>query len=162
MISIVDENVLVVANDLTRRSLGLHPICPEASDDCGLKCADALTELIENGIVGLDEGSEVFDKYKSHCSFSGQPGVGDAFLRAVFERGYIPNWARRINIRLDSDINLPGSFLQCGFDNDDYVWIALAYNAGEPAKILNAVDSDYSIHHSDCASIGVLVEELCG
>lgn len=161
MTIVVDENVLIIANDLTRRSLGLEPLCPDANEDCGISCAEALLSLIENGRVGLDDGSEVLDKYKSHCSFSGQPGVGDTFLRAVFERGYVESWAERVIIRENGAIRLPNSFLNCGFDNDDHVWVAIAHNSSEKAKILNAADSDYRIHAGDLSVLNLEIVELC-
>jgi hypothetical protein len=161
VIKVVDENVLIVANDLTRRSAGLEPECPEADDACGLRCADALVELTESGQVGLDEGTEVFDKYRSHCNFSGQPGIGDAFLRAVFERGYDPTWAKRVEVRNEHGLIIPEQLEQSGFDNDDYIWVAVSLNCGEPSTILNAVDSDYNIWRDLLKDLGVNVTELC-
>lgn len=161
MTSVVDENVLIVANDLTRRSQGLAPLCPEADDDCGIACADALYDLIENGRVGLDDGSEILEKYKQHCSFSGQPGVGDAFMRAVFERGYDDSWAERVSVRANGNFKLPESFLSCGFDNDDHLWIAVAHNASVTASVLNAVDSDYQIHAEELGKLDLTIVQLC-
>ena len=160
MNAVVDENVLIVANDLTRLSLGMQPVCPEANDQCRLRCAEALERLMKTGGVSLDDGMEVLNKYKAHCSFSGQPGIGDAFLRAVFERGYVPEWAERVTVRDGAEILLPAAFLESAFDNDDHIWVAISYNSNHTPIIINAVDSDYRIFRAELDAIGVRVEEL--
>lgn len=157
----IDENVLVVANDLSRLSRNLDPICPEASDACRLASADFLQSALASGFVILDTRSEYFDKYRAHCSLEGQPGVGDMFLQMVFARGYT-DWAHRVEIRGDNgSYCLPEEILQSGFDNDDFLWLAGALNAEQPASVVNAVDSDYGEHTELLNSNGVTVVELC-
>lgn len=161
MADIFDENVLIVANDLSRASQGIEVLCPEASDHCRLACAERLQIAAATGGVGLDDGTEYFDKYRSHCAFEGQPGVGDAFLRVVFERGYT-EWAERIRIRDESnEFLLPAAILSSKFDPDDFLWLAGVLNAKSPSQIVNAVDSDYREHAALLAAHGIEVDELC-
>ena len=161
MFSVVDENVLIVANDLTRSSLGVAIRCPEASPDCQLCAANELARLSRDGGLILDAGSEFFDKYRSCASMAGQPGVADAFLKVVFERGYDPNWCSRVTIQNNEIYLLPLEILASGFDRDDLCWLAGAYNSAEPAEILNAVDSDYQEWTECIAHAGIIVRELC-
>ncbi|QOT70150.1 hypothetical protein H5V43_08140 [Sphingobium fuliginis] len=161
MLRVVDENVLVVANDLTKESLGLPTNFPDASEECRISCAEYLRDIAENGRIILDSESEYFDKYRNHASFSGQPGVGDMFLRMVYERGYVSSWATRITIRDEKGYLLPDSFTSSPFDNDDYLWVAGAYNATSAAEIANACDSDYDECEDDLNALGVRVNQLC-
>ena len=161
MLRVVDENVLVVANDLTKESLGLPTSFPDASEECRIACAEYLRNIVENGRIILDSESEYFDKYRNHASFSGQPGVGDMFLRIVYERGYVSSWATRIPIRDEKDYLLPASFKSSTFDNDDYLWVAGAYNSTSPAEIANACDSDYDECSAELNAIGIRVNQLC-
>jgi len=161
MLRVVDENVLVVANDLTKETLGLATSFPDASEDCRISCAEYLHDIVKNGRIILDSDSEYFDKYRSHASLSGQPGVGDVFLRMVYERGYVTSWATRITIRNGDDYLLPDSFKSSPFDNDDYLWVAGAYNSTSPSEIANACDSDYDECVDDLNAIGVRVNQLC-
>lgn len=161
MLDVFDENVLVVANDLSRISAGLEPISDGTSDDCRVKCAERLMKAIRTGKVVLDAGSEYFDKYRAHCSMQGQPGVGDAFVRLVYERGYT-DWAQRVEIRTgDGTIRLPPEITGSGFDNDDYLWIAGALNCPKKACVVNAVDADYHEHAELLNNNGLIVDQLC-
>lgn len=102
------------------------------------------------------------DKYKAHASFKGQPGVGDAFLRFVYEKGYDAAAVTRVDIRNgDGTWRLPANFLICGFDDDDLLWVSAAHNSPKPSQILNACDSDYDEHAAALAAIPVSVSELC-
>lgn len=121
MLKVVDENVIVVANDLTRLSLGLEIRCADATEECRISCVEALEGIIGRGEIVLDDGSEFLEKYKSHATFAGQPGIGDAFLRFVYERGYDTKWVTRVRIRADGSYLLPTAFTQSGFHDDDYL-----------------------------------------
>ena len=158
---VVDENVLVVANDLTRLSRGLIAISPQVSGECQLACVTFIEELMTNDTIVIDDGTLFLEKYKSHCSFSGQPGIGDAFLRAVFERGYSNDWVTRVTIVDGEGFRLPAAFLGCGFDNDDMLWIAAAFNGPLDTMVANACDSDYQDFEATIAGIGVAVLEIC-
>jgi hypothetical protein len=111
--------------------------------------------------VILDDGREFFDKYRSCASMAGQPGVADAFLKLVFERGYDPDWCSRVSIREGELYRLPAEILACGFDRDDLCWLAAAYNSPEPAEVLNAVDSDYAEWGQQIADAGIAVRQIC-
>lgn len=161
MASVVDESVLVIANDLTRISLGLIPRTPQADENCRLACVAFLENLMENGSIVIDDGTEFLEKYKAHCSFSGQPGIGDAFFRAVFERGYDPTWVDRVTIAEGGNYLLPDGFLNSGFHNDDFLWVSAAYNGPVGTHIANGCDSDYGEFAGAITAIGVEVVEVC-
>lgn len=161
MLDVFDENVLVVANDLSRVSRGLAPVCADASDECRLRCADALIDAIERRRVILDNEAEYFDKYRAHCSMHGQPGIGDAFLRAIYERGYT-DWIVRVDISDGAGgYRLPAEVVASTFDRDDLLWLAGAVNAPSKAHVVNAVDSDYREHEELLRRNGISVRELC-
>jgi hypothetical protein len=161
MLSVVDENVVVVANDLSRISLGAAPTCPEASENCRVAAADELARLARDGGLVLDAESEFFDKYRACASMAGQPGIADVFVKLVFERGYDPAWCCRVKIRNAADYILPQAILDSGFDRDDLCWLAAAHNCGEEAEVLNAVDSDYAEWSDEIAAAGIAVREIC-
>lgn len=161
MPAVVDENVLVVANDLSRLSRGLEPLCPEASEECRIACAEELYRLVEKGNVVLDGGSEYFDKYRAHCSLQGQPGVGDTFLRSVFERGYTP-WATRVAIRDEQgNYTIPQEIMDSSFDRDDLPWLAGCHRGPPRTSLINAVDSDYAEHADLLRKHKIVVREVC-
>jgi hypothetical protein len=72
---VIDTNVLVVAN-------GKHGAALPA---CVAACIDAL-DLARQGQVAVDDAQLILSEYRKHCSFAGQPGVGDAFFKWLWNR----------------------------------------------------------------------------
>lgn len=156
----IDENVIAVANDIGRISKGEDALCPQADDVCRLACIEFLSDAIKNGKILLDAADIVCGFYRRKASMSGQPGSGDAFLRALFQVSHDPSRTIRVNLPTGRSFGLPNSFTSCGFDPDDFVYVALVRSQSN-AAVANAVDSDYSIYAADLAAIGVNVVELC-
>ena len=75
---VVDTNVAVVAN-----GRGTH-----AGAKCQLRCVRRLRELVQHGVVVLDQLGLILEEYGRHLRPAGQPGVGDAFLRHLFDHSY--------------------------------------------------------------------------
>ena len=67
---VVDTNVPLTANG------GEDP-------KCILACIDALRELMRSGHIVIDDKYLILKEYMHKLSPSGQPGVGDAFLKWV-------------------------------------------------------------------------------
>lgn len=70
---VVDTNVPIVAN---RRA-------EHASLQCVLTCIRRLENVMDKGRIVLDNSWLILTEYKNHLSSSGQPGVGDVFLKWV-------------------------------------------------------------------------------
>ncbi len=77
---IVDTNVPKTAN------LAITPDeIPDELAGCVLTCIEAIKHVMnESGLV-IDAGDEIFDEYRRQLSMSGQPGMGDVFMRWVHE-----------------------------------------------------------------------------
>src|SRR5580704_5712292 len=71
---VVDTNVLVIAN---RRDGGSYA--------CAASCARALLEIKNLGVIVLDDSDSILSEYRAYCSVSGQPGVGDSFMKWVHD-----------------------------------------------------------------------------
>lgn len=153
--AIVDTNVLVVANG------GNAQANAEPTGACRLAAIDALTDIKAQYTLLLDADGEILDEYRKHCSYSGQPGVGDQFFRWAHQNAptlanvsLTPHSGRRYN-------EFPGDQALVSFDYDDRVFVAVA-SAGPPQnRILNAVDSDYRLHLPALSNAGITIEELC-
>lgn len=129
-----------------------------------MACIDALKKVVKNGIVVLDDAGEVLAKYRHYLNGRGLPGVGDAFLRHIVENQYNPRKVRRQALRRNEDgsfADFPVDASLARFDPADRIFVALACAVSDRCSILNAVDSDYSIHIKDLSSFGVEVVELC-
>jgi hypothetical protein len=77
---VVDTNVPKTAN------LAQDP--DSVSDDliaCVLNCVEAIDHVVKNGGLVIDAGNEIFTEYRHQLSMSGQPGVGDRFMKWVHD-----------------------------------------------------------------------------
>ena len=72
---IVDTNVAVVSNGETE----------QAELECQLRCISKLVECRTDHRVLLDDHGLILREYRNNLRSSGQPGVGDAFFKWLFE-----------------------------------------------------------------------------
>ena len=161
MTVIVDTNVPLVANRSSH-----------ASEDCVEICVDRLMQIIDGEVKlavdyrALDGQRYIIDEYRNKLNPSGQPGVGDAFLKWVEINWTNPKWCDWVEITpiVGSKINFaefPRDPALTNFDDDDRKFVAVACaHSGKP-PILQAVDSKWHNFLGALAQNGVAVEYLC-
>ena len=157
---VIDTNVGVVANGRN---------CPQADYACKLACIGKLKECVEilnnkkQGHVVVDSGNEIFEEYRSHFAFEGQPGTGDMFFKVLHERRFSTVNCERVEINRDEEWGyeeFPHDEELRGFDFSDRKFIAVAIQSQNSPVILNATDSDW---HENGKSLNkyVQIEQLC-
>lgn len=156
MYFIVDTNVPIVANRKT----------PQASPQCVLVCVKKLQEIMtpQQHILVLDNKWLIITEYKNKLSPTGQPGVGDAFLKWVLTNQNNPSRCQLVEITPTEDKNFkefPEDESLLKFDLSDRKFVAVALVHPEHPPILNASDSDWSHFKTDLAAYGVQVIFLC-
>lgn len=155
---VVDTNVPVVANGAS----------PQADARCVVRCAEAVLSIVrgESQLV-LDDGDAIFREYLDNLHLAGQPGIGDRFLKWVFDHRFQPN--RCLLIRV-SEACQPGTrrFREFpsdpdleGFDPSDQKFVAVAIASACDPPVLNAVDSDWWEYERILARHGVRVVFVC-
>jgi hypothetical protein len=147
---VVDTNVGVVSNG------NADHVCLS----CQLSCIERLLSICRNEVICIDEIGLIFDEYKKHFSFSGQPGTGDMFFKFVHNNQYSTERVLRTGINPCEDSNrgfdeLPSNML----DPDDRKFLAVAVATG--AKVVNAVDPGWNEQKPLTDSLDVTVEQLC-
>ncbi len=159
MIAIVDTNVPVVANGRSE----------QASVESVNVCALQLKQITREGKLVLDDRWRILREYMKYLSSSGQPGVGDAFLKWVFNN--IANPAR-IEIVLITPINpndpdnadfreFPDDPALASFDPSDRKFVAVCLAHSQHPPILNATDRDWWDFREALSVHGVQVRFLC-
>lgn len=155
---IIDTNVLIVANRKAEH----------ASLKCTLACIQALEGVCRTGIVVLDTGDAIFDEYRKYASLSGQPGVGDAFLKWLLTYKHTPERCRLVPITEDEQwgyVEFPHVDALQGFDRSDrkFVAVALAHERDYQCipPIQNATDSDWWQYRHVFASHGIHIKFIC-
>lgn len=150
---VIDTNVLVVAN-------GHHP---PARQRCVKACIDALDQA-RREVVVVDDGQRILKEYRRHCSFSGQPGVGDAFFKWLWNRQADSQRCRQVKITPDAKRGFkefPDDRRLKNFDRDDRKFVAVAQAAGDAPPVLNASDTDWWHAREVLREHGVKITFLC-
>jgi hypothetical protein len=150
----VDTNVLVVAN---HRDGGSYA--------CARNCARALIELKTLGVIVLDESGLILSEYRRYCCTSGQPGLGDSFIKWVhdnFGRRDLVHTVRPTEIlerrRFEEFPEHPGL---AGFDPADAVFVAVANIHPDKPPILQASDAKWVGWKDALKECGITVVFLC-
>jgi hypothetical protein len=134
---VVDTNVAVVAN-------GRH----NETRRCANNCAQALLRVTKSGAIVIDDARRILKEYLNHCSASGQPGIGDAFVRWVHDNAWNTDRVHRVSITpMDRPPRLFEQFpehdaLQT-FDPSDQKFVAVANAHPDKPPILQATDSKW-------------------
>ena len=152
---VIDTNVAVVAN-------GKHDA---ASNNCFSACIDALLAA-RNDIVLIDDNFLILEEYKNNLSFSGQPGMGDAFFKWLWSNQANTVYCKQVSVTPADCIDrvfeeFPNDVDLKGFDRSDRKFVAVAIASGDVPRILNAADTDWWIFREPLARHGVQVQFLC-
>lgn len=154
MYVIVDTNAAIVANGKS----------PQASPECVINCVRRLRQIQQNEILVLDDRWLIIQEYKNKLYDTGQPGVGDAFLKWVLTNQFNPQRCQRIQITelsQDNFAEFPKDPNLDRFDRSDRKFVAVAIAHPHKPPILNAVDSDWRYFRDRLATHGVEVEFIC-
>jgi hypothetical protein len=160
---VIDENVLIVANDISRELSGQELMCPQANADCRIAALDLLKRCQDGAMVVLDDLGEVLDLYRRRMSGSGQPGSGDAFFRYLSDNQFNPERVIRRKLQPHAERGyeeFPSDEGLSDFDPADRIYVSLA-SGRRAAKIANCVDSDYKEKAVALGAAGIRVHELC-
>jgi len=153
---VVDTNVAVVANDKANH------VSDEA---CINACKETLIKIIDKkNKVALDDGYRILDEYIKHFSFSGQPGVGDAFFRWIYERQACTQYVEQVHItsRDGNDFEeFPRTDDLRGFDRKDRKFVAVALASKSNPAILNATDTGWWRYRRALERCGCRIKFLC-
>ncbi len=152
---LVDTNVPLVANHQA-----------DVSGECVLECVRRLKEIMENGCIVLDDQWKILGEYLHKLSSSGQPGVGDAFLKWVLTNQANPERCRLVAITPKPDdeldfVEFPNHAKLQDFDRSDRKFVAVSAVHPEEVPILQATDSKWWGWKEALAECGIEVIFLC-
>ncbi len=155
MAVVIDTNVPVVANGQH------HP----AGDDCVWACTEALT-LARNDAVLIDDGGRILREYRNNLNAGGQPGVGDAFFKWIWDNQCNAERVRQVEIQprdgSDTDfMEYPADLDLARLDPADRKFVAVVVASGCGPDLLNATDRDWWELRISLQRNGVNVRFLC-
>ena len=157
---IVDTNVPLVASGAN---------C-DASPECQRKSVDAIKDVLdERTRLVIDDKWLILREYMNKLNSSGQPRIGDEFLKWVLTNRSNTDRCLQVEIQCDQTgepLGFPHTQELHSFDRSDrkFAVTALEYiarNSPQKAPVLNATDSDWWHHRNPLAEAGIEIEFLC-
>ena len=151
---VLDTNVAVVSNGDTE----------QAGWDCVANCAAAIRRVIESQRLLVDELGLILDEYMRNLNISGQPGLGDAFFKFIWDNQANERHCRKVAATPNAErgfAEFPDDPDLSTFHRKDRKFVAVAIASGSAPKILNASDTDWWIHRQELGRHGVEIEFLC-
>ncbi len=153
--AVVDTNVPLIAN---RKSV-------QASPQCVLNCLEAIESFTSGErILVLDAGWLIVSEYGNKLNQSGQPGVGDAFLKWVLRNHTNPLCCEQVALVPDAMRgfeSFPTDARLAGFDPPDRKFIAVSKAHPADAPILQAADTKWWSLRQALHECAVIVEFVC-
>jgi hypothetical protein len=152
---VIDTNVAIAANGKAT-----------ASAECVRACVRVLQDLTREGHLVLDDTRLIFAEYRAHLHGSGQPGVGDAFLKWVYDYQYNPARCTRIPLAVTGAAHDFAEFpnddeLRSIVDPADRKFIAVAAACPRRPPIVEATDSKWLDWIEGLGRHGIAVEFPC-
>ncbi|HEY6327951.1 MAG TPA: hypothetical protein VI756_01350 [Blastocatellia bacterium] len=108
----------------------------------------------------------ILDEYNTYFSHSGQPGVGDAFFKWLWNNQANIRHCRKVRIT-ETEPNgkgfeeYPDDPELADFDRSDRKFVATSLSHGSKAPVLNAADTDWWNYREALERNGVAVSFLC-
>ncbi len=157
---VVDTNVPKTANLALQWELDRDSDVPYA---CVLACVKAVEHVIKKRCLIIDARDEICSEYRRQLAIKGQPGVGDAFMKWVYDhRGSLPAGQQvAITKNGDSYDEFPEHDDLNNFDISDRKFVAVANAHPEKPPILQATDSKWWGWKDALAEVGITVQFLC-
>ncbi len=155
---LIDTNVPKTAN------LALDPISiSQKLTACVLACVKAIDHVVKQGGLVLDSNDEIFTEYRSNLSLSGQPGVGDVFMKWVHDNRWKFPDVDRVTITKNGDSydEFPDNDGLTLFDKSDRKFVAVSNAHPDKPPILQATDSKWWGWKDALKDVGITTQFLC-
>ncbi len=146
---VIDTNVGICAN-----GRGTH-----ASLRCQLACIDFL-ETCRTLPIALDNQNLIMSEYEKHFYHKGEPGIGDAFFKYLYNNQYAGDKIQLVKITpIDDEKRGFAELPENKIDPSDRKFLATAVVA--KADIVNATDSDWSEQKQFLEELSIKIKQLC-
>ena len=116
-------------------------------------------------MVLVDADGLIFEEYSRYLSHSGQPGVGDAFFKWLWDNQAVEAHCRRVAITPAEEprrfLEFPDDARLTTFDLNDRKFVAVAMAAGSQPVVVNASDTDWWNARQVLTEYGIAIEFVC-
>jgi hypothetical protein len=150
---IVDTNIFIAANGKA----------DQLTENDVNKCKLFVTALFSNTTISIDLQGEIFKEYFDYMNWSGQPGIGDVFVKYLWDRQYDKKICELVDINKDKNgiykqLRNKDDLLQ--FDPNEHKFIAVYLGSRNSVTICNACDSDWENNKSLLSKYQINILEI--
>lgn len=152
--AVVDTNVILVAN-------GQHD---DVSDGCIKVCISRLIDIMNNGLLVLDDQFEILKEYQNKTTPGASARPGDAFLKWALQNRATAGRVDQISIEQHSErgfADFPEDPDLANFDPPDRKFVAVARAHPQHPPIVQATDSKWLAWNAALSRHGVNVDFIC-
>jgi hypothetical protein len=152
---VIDTNVALAANSQA-----------DVSKECVLACIKQLEKIMQQGGLALDDKWLILREYMHKLSSSGQPGMGDKFLKWVLTNQRNPSRCTQVSITPKPEdpldfLEFPAHPQLQQFDRADRKFVAVSIKHPGHPPILQAADSKWWGWQQALAECGIRVIFVC-
>lgn len=154
---IIDTNVAILANGKSK-----FPA------KCIYECIQTIRGITKrnHAIIVTDREGFIFNEYKKYLNLSGEPGLGDEFLKWLDENRWTEDLCRIIDLNVSSEDEfcqgiIPDAICQSSFDPSDRKFLAVSIKHPESPQIVEATDVKWKLHESLLNHHGISVRFIC-
>ena len=149
---IVDTNVAVIANGHSE----------QASPECVVNCIERLEEIIKykNEKLVLDNQRQIINEYERKLK-KGEPGVGNAFLKWVFDNYWDNQFCELVSISSGGLDEFPKDPELSRFHKHDIKFVAVSMVHPVHPPVLLAIDRKWWELKDALERNGIIVEFIC-
>ncbi len=155
---VVDTNVPKTANLATQADPNA-----EVPPECVMACIEAVENVVKGQTLVIDERGDIFQEYMNQLFCKGQPGVGDQFMKWVYDHQYDQKHIQLVKINKSggSYDEFPHHRDLEDFDPSDRKFVAVANAHADKPPILQATDCKWLKWKDALAEVGITVQFLC-
>jgi hypothetical protein len=156
---VVDTNVPKIAN-------GTNNIADVKEElvACVTACVLQITQILEGKRkLVIDDAGEIFKEYMDNLSLSGQPGLGDAFIKWISNNQWNSDKVDRVMVdKVDSNfVIFPVDHKLAKFDKSDRKFVAISLTHNDRPPIIIASDHKWWTYREVLSHHGVNLEFIC-
>lgn len=162
--SLPNKKYLVDTNVAKTSNLATQPDpASDVPNQCVLACIEAVEHVVAKRSLVLDDGDEIFDEYRRQLSMSGQPGLGDRFMKWVHDHRHQLHDSQKVPITRNGESydEFPDHPGLADFDKSDRKFVAVANAHNGNPEILQATDSKWWGWQHALNEAGVAVRFVC-
>lgn len=138
---------------------------PEVSEECIIACVKRLTQLMNSGVLVVDDAYRILNEYQKRTAPRKAKGVGDVFVKWALSHVNQSNRVHQVTLtegEPDRYAEFPDAALEPKFDPPDRKFAAVSHAHPDKPPVWQATDCKWLDWWPALRACGIEVHFLCG